>query len=1244
VGRRGQKQHGVDVVGKDNNKEWVGIQCKWKKYGNKLTEKEISKEIEKAIQFNPPLDHFFILTTAQKDAVLEKMVREITEQHKEKELFSVSIWGWEDITLKIGNFENLKNKYLYNNRIEGVFNSKNKFEISGGNNNIEIYQQNVMVYSADSTALDDEFKSEIDYSSQLINNQYKPVEAFNYLEGLKKRIWDKASDKNKYRILTNMGAAKLKMQEFKAGAYLIIEASQYYKESENALTNMALAYSILKEKDKVKSLIDKVLERNPINPNAYSLKIDLMYENGMGIDEIIKQIPEHLIDKKEIAKSLAQKAFNAKKYKEAESYLNRINKTDHDPFTYDMLAICIIQGILMKSRPLINDPIEDSDKKRLNNAIKLLNEVWKKYENSELTERKAACLCDLGIAEALLDNKEKAEDYFRQAIYESPEDPNVKKNIGLFYLKNDIYEKAIKYLIDISEIEGYSFANVSIGFAYAELGQFEKSEKFLKKILTSKEINETERTNALILLADNYLSEKKWEDAKSLIPNCPNSVIENFISSKILAAQNQEDQAVEKLKMAKIELEKYPTDYLRLQIGIEFYHYKEYREATDLFEILADKNINSEITQRLLLCYYYEERLEKALAIAENLRLKYGPLKLVTEIEINIMEIIGDLQATEKLLETFINKFPGHKKTIIHFAQLKLRLNKMNEAQKVVADLVESVNFEKFKKDEIINTAMLLDNTGRFHDAVKLVYNSLNKYSNDKDMCEQYMSLIIFNKKNENDFQPEQVEVDCAVKIKDENGGIHWKIIENDNPDFSKSEIHSSNPLAKELIGEKIGSKILFKDSDLQPEYGNIEEIKHKYVYRLHEILRTYEQNFPESKAFQSINVDVTTPKPDKNTKGFDVIFKMLDENEKRHNEIIQSYQTGIMPIGFLSSLLGGSSVKTFLGLISNPKTPIHSCYGSYKERDMAFSSLTSDLVLIGDITSIVTMSILGIWALVIEQFGKIRIVQETKDEIYGFLKTEERTDSKISIFKDKDDYCYVETEEQRSFNLKFLHKLVDSVEQYCDVIPCKKYLSVDPKKKKEIEDSLGVSFYKTLLIVSDTKDAIHYSDDKVLRDLGLGEYKNSGIWTQALLMYLRKEGKLSFEDYSSHSIELAKMKFEFTTINIDIMLKAAQESDWSAKPPFTTICEMLSGKLSDDSSIQITVDFLLKLWEIPIISNFFKNNLSNIVIEELLKGRDRSRALKKLVQIINEKFHGYPFYKNEIKKTITAWKKTHMI
>lgn len=100
-GRRGQPQHGVDIVGSPNSERgcFHGVQCKGKdaNYGASASWDEILAELAKAEHFSPTLGHWIFATTAPVDGKLQRSARELSLKRSKLGLFTVSVLGWEEI-------------------------------------------------------------------------------------------------------------------------------------------------------------------------------------------------------------------------------------------------------------------------------------------------------------------------------------------------------------------------------------------------------------------------------------------------------------------------------------------------------------------------------------------------------------------------------------------------------------------------------------------------------------------------------------------------------------------------------------------------------------------------------------------------------------------------------------------------------------------------------------------------------------------------------------------------------------------------------------------------------------------------------------------------------------------------------------------------------------------------------------------------------------------------------------------
>jgi hypothetical protein len=96
-GRRGEEQLGIDIIDPTFSSPFRAGQCKHHESDITIPPLEIQEEVDKALKFDPPLEHYTILTTGRVTTHGDKKVLEINREHKEKGLFSVELLSWSDI-------------------------------------------------------------------------------------------------------------------------------------------------------------------------------------------------------------------------------------------------------------------------------------------------------------------------------------------------------------------------------------------------------------------------------------------------------------------------------------------------------------------------------------------------------------------------------------------------------------------------------------------------------------------------------------------------------------------------------------------------------------------------------------------------------------------------------------------------------------------------------------------------------------------------------------------------------------------------------------------------------------------------------------------------------------------------------------------------------------------------------------------------------------------------------------------
>lgn len=113
-GRAGQTQQGVDIVAKRGGVYPIGLQCKKKGAWppKKLTFADIEAEVGEAEDFIPPLQEFYLLTSAVADAKLEKQVRELSAKRELDGKFSVTYLPWAELVRRISRHDQVAKKHF----------------------------------------------------------------------------------------------------------------------------------------------------------------------------------------------------------------------------------------------------------------------------------------------------------------------------------------------------------------------------------------------------------------------------------------------------------------------------------------------------------------------------------------------------------------------------------------------------------------------------------------------------------------------------------------------------------------------------------------------------------------------------------------------------------------------------------------------------------------------------------------------------------------------------------------------------------------------------------------------------------------------------------------------------------------------------------------------------------------------------------------------------------------------------
>lgn len=1091
-----------------------------------------------------------------------------------------------------------------------------------------------------SSELNSEYHEQLNYARDLIDN-FKPQTALDFLIDLKKRIWHKALEKTKFRILTNIGASYLALGDSIKGAKFLIEAHQY-EESEKSWGNLATGQLIFGNVTEAEQAAKEVLIINPSNEGAYSILIQVMGDR-LPIADIIKEIPPAYLSLPIVQATISQVACKQKDYPKALRWTNLVlNDKENLGLRIEvklLLASILLEAIFQGKSLAESELINKEKKKIIVEAGDILNNVWNELEKTQLKPLKIQCLANRSFVYRILGDKDNSLSTLESALELEPGNTHFLAQKAALYFEKGKLDPAKKILIELIDIEE------SAPLLYAEIlrreGKINGAQDVINSALTKIKTIAIEIELKRYLI-DLYLESNRIDDAEGIANLLDESILVNLVSqSSVLRAKKEFDRAKQKLEIARNLIQKSNSPIELVSLAGEYYHLGLYSEAAEYYELLADPLGDTSLTRRLLDCYIGLGNDNKILEITRGLRKKNGINKDFTELESSIYEKIGDLPSAQQLCKDHLNVFVDDGNIKVRLAMILFRQQNIDEIHMLLESGIDDSKLSLFKRIQLAQVYSLVGNPLK---AIYVAYEARRMFFSESDAHAKYIG-IFFNFGKTIDLSAPIVILDTAVCI-EEFGKERWLIIEDrSKSDLRSGELNSDHPLAKKLLGRSKGDLIILLSNEIQTQSAKIIEVKSKFIYALQESCNIFNEMFPDDKSFMalSLNFSGKMELPSE--------FKLILDNHSDYtNKVTEFFKNNNVTLAMLSYMLGKNVIDTWGYSVTNPEIGIRCAIGSIEERKSAQVLLNTGFhVGAIDISAILTLHGLGLANIVSENFSKLIIPQSTKDlllEVISLRKGIE-SDGFHSIGRDESGK-YVKSEVSEELirkNTKYLESILEWINNKCEVVPCQEALKLSQPNKELYLMNFEPSFIETALLAKQ-EGVPFFSDDLWLRVIMKNEFNVDGYWSQIFLQRLVFEGKLLKTDYDKALIKLILSRYNFISIDSDVLIESASQAGWHNLTPFIEVSKVMGGGLTDwHTSVKVIEDFSEKLYSrqifLPSFSELFFNLLDS-VIPPLSEAVYTTELISRIKNRLGNSSSIYKTIENEIRKWLN-WREINI-
>jgi tetratricopeptide (TPR) repeat protein len=1102
-----------------------------------------------------------------------------------------------------------------------------------GNNNIQVGKNYININN-------DDIPAQIDHSKSLLDN-FKPESALEFLEKLKERVWNKGSVTNidKFRILNNMGSAKMMMVRYEEASSHFIEAFNFNKEDERALSNIAMAYSIKGESERSADYAKEVIKINPEHIYAYCI---LIQNENKNLRELETIIPPKLKDKSDILASLGYKALSQKAYIESTQYFEKAIANDVED-NADYKATLASVKLEMITNQYLNLPGLNK-KECATESLTLLNSLIDKYQNTELIKYKSQWYLLRGVAKKLVGDIKGAKEDLLRALEYKPDDVIVKRDLALLEFESNESEKGILLLEEIKNNIEIPEVKILLADMYRINKKYKEAEDtILEFIKSNSDRNFVE--NADRVLEHVYLAKKDFESAEIINKRRKESNSNNIlalIDETSVYSSVDTVRVKAKLKEAVLKIDSNTNPYEKKVLANRCYDLQLYVEAMNLYEMFVNSDEDSQESRRLLNCYFKNEKFEKALKLCKTLRRINKEDVSLIDMQTFILEEIGNFEEAKIIYEEALNMV-NHPSLIIDYANLCLRNNDINKLKEL---LRKDIDPDVLKMEDRIALAYLYSNNDFNDRFYELMYETRRKFFNDSAVHSSYAGLFLMGgEKNSKLINLEKVTNNSVVFLKRNDEQKYYILDNREDADLCKQEINDKSSIYNKLIGKKKNDKINLLENDYIKESWEIIEIKSKYIHALHTSMDLINENFPEEKSFQKISIDTQKNSAESLQEILDLMFKDEDKRRKNIEIVLKNYKEGKLTIGMIAKFFDKNPIEVWSNFVADTQIGVINNSGSKSDYDLTHLNFIPENGLAIDVIALCTLVNINIIDSFVKVFGKFKITQSTVDVITN-LKSELqgiRSKGYMSLGKKEGEYIRIEvTKENIASSISFLEQAMNIINSYCEILPINPKTIEDFSEYGKYKDLLGKSFIDTVLMSKQENTHI-YTDDNNLRGFIFSQFQKTSAWTQFILQYLLTVNAITLQEYNSCVLKLSDLNYYHTSIDSKVLIEKGKQINWIPDYSFINILKILGGNFSDEfPSVIVSANFIFELWN-QIVSNEKRNIVLDLLLSNLVKDRYNKNVLLKLKLVLQVKFHLLPIQLDEILSLISIWEERNI-
>ncbi|MCK1668984.1 tetratricopeptide repeat protein [Bradyrhizobium sp. 153] len=1243
-GRHGQKQRGIDILGRRNgvHDHFVGIQCR--RYEVPLKKAAILKDCREALAIQARLKEIIFATTCPSDTKATDAALEVeSELRAEGHDLKVILYSWSDLELKICQHPTAlafffpaavastatQSVRLDSDSISAIAEILARVQLS----NHAVVPADVKP-PADSTE-DPVLHAKIDLWRDLFRKGKSFGVSRDGLLELQSQEDLSAKPWARFRIETNLGAVDIRLGRLDEAAGHFETAYTIRPTDCNAIANLALARTIQGRYAEAMELAQVALSSTPRSDQAVSYLLQAAARSSWeGDPETL--IPSDLTGSVHADVGLAEflRKRNVPGWAEKTLELAR-NHTDVMELKL-AAAVAVLELALgpeaFLGRPGAVNPAE------LASAADEMTAMAESCLSNDFADRHdlLAFVNNAALLLRLTGRQAECESLLVRALPSLADQPQLKRLLALSQAAQNRFDDAAATLRGDPDLENRLLA--------AEMVARRDDKEAIKLV---EDIDATEQDHVAQLkwriLGDLALRTGDYERVNLAIANLAD-LPEGRLAAELLRLrrdvrlgvdESERHARLKELGSADFTLANNLSRYL---VADEMRHQGLPAEAARLIEPIVDLQALNPATHLYLGCLAEARRDE-----AFRAKIARASPEVRKDPEILWLSAIhswnvGDMPESRRAVDALLTDRPDSAAARLLKIEILIRSNEIDELLPELERPIERLAFNRLS--DKLRVASLLGHFGQIARALAYAYRLLleNRETSQAWLCFQGLVLREGSKLANSDgpWDATIVGENAAVDIEYENGEKQLVIVEPDAAlrRLDEDSWEPDHPLIRTISGLSVDASFTNPATGKQ---GTIRQIRHKYIAKYHFVFANHEARFPDVAAFRSVSVDVSKPE------GLAPLLEQLKARRDFAAQEQDNYQTGPWPLAIFADRVGCDTIEAAEGLAAQG-LQLKVAFGSEAERRAAIAAIVSNRAAgcVLDLLSYWTCWRLGALGALSETCGTIHIAQSTMDQL---LARRERIAHSVqagmkSARYDEGRMAVVEVVPE--VVLEWLTDVEAAIEwTKTNAVVCplivpenipgvlREFLRDGPW---EIFDSLIVAMQRDMLLVT---------DDAPTREFARRFGFDRSTWLQPAFMVASNRHKIDFDTYVKWTAHLIGAGHNYICVSGGALIRAASIDAEAGECPgyfFRQITRMIGGAPAEPAShIRVVLEFLRHVWNDPGALRY-RERATGFVLEQLVRERtaDYGRILRTVVRASS----GTP----DLVQYLMAWLRGHFI